>query len=47
MGKSSQSPNNGFIGLRIGKDSWQIFIDQEISLVSVSQAFDGNQSLGS
>ena len=32
MGKSSQSPSSKFIGLRMGRDPWQMFIGQEINL---------------
>lgn len=32
MGKSSWSPRSKFIGLRMGQDSWQMFIGQDASL---------------
>lgn len=30
--KSSQNPSKKFMGLRMGRDSWHMFVGQEISL---------------
>lgn len=44
-GKCSHIPHCKFIGLRMGRDSWWMFIGQVTSQSSVKQAFNVNQSL--
>ena len=44
-GAPSQSSRSKFIGLRMARDSWQMFIGLEMILFFVSHTFMGSQSL--